>query len=349
MERFRAFGLALIWAGVLSLSLSGPLFGGDRRIRVVATLPNLGHIASTLAGDQLELTVVAAGTQDAHYVDAKPSFLVKLRKADLLLVNGLDLEIGWVPSLTQGARNARVLPGAAGYIDCSAGIEVVDVPRVLSRAEGDVHPYGNPHYLTDPLNAEIVAGTVTAALSRADPDRAALYEKRQNAFVEKLHRALFGSELVELAGGAKLARMARAGQLDSFLDGTAMGSYPLRSRLGGWMGKLSPFTTRPVITYHRDFTYFAQRFGLKVVDYIEPKPGIPPSPRHLKQIRERIQSGEAQIIITRPFVEHRSTDFLAEQTGARVITLPLEVGGAEGVDDYFALFDYVTDRLIEAL
>jgi ABC-type Zn uptake system ZnuABC Zn-binding protein ZnuA len=320
-----------------------------RAVKVVASLPNLGAIATAVGGDRIDLTVIALGVQDAHFVDPKPSFMVKVRAADLLIVNGLDLEIGWIPPLTQGARNPRVLAGGPGYVDASAGIGVVEIPASLSRAEGDVHPYGNPHYLADPLNADAVAATIAAALAKADPGGAAAYEENRRAFVARLHEAMFGRELVGLVGGAKLAREAAAGTLDAFLDGTSIGGAPLRTRVGGWMGALLPARGRPIVTYHRDWSYFAARFGLAVVDYVEPKPGIPPSARHLEELVARLERGDVRVIVTRPYVEHRSTDMLAEKTGAVVLSLPLEVGGDPLAGDYFRLFDLITARLAAAL
>jgi ABC-type Zn uptake system ZnuABC Zn-binding protein ZnuA len=315
----------------------------------VASVPNLGSIASAIGGPGARVTTIASGMQDAHFVDPKPSFIVRLRSADFLLVNGLDLEIGWIPPLTQGARTGRLLPGGSGYIDCSTGIPVVEIPATLSRAEGDVHPYGNPHYLTDPLLAETVAGTVTRAFQAADPGSASAYEERRKAFVRRLHEAIFGPRLVELAGGPKLAREAAAGNLDAFLDDTMLAGAPLRRHLGGWLGKLAPFRGAPLVTYHKDYSYFAARFGLRVVDYVEPKPGITPSARHLEELVERLRRGDVRVLVTRPFVEQRSTDLLAQKTGVEVLVLPLEVGGAPEASDYFRLFDHVTDRLVEAL
>ena len=339
----------LLLAATLSLSVSpGMLLADAGRARVVASLPNLGSIAAAVGGDRIDLTTIAIGTQDAHFVDPKPSYMVKLRGADLILINGLDLEIGWVPPLTQGARNPKILQGATGYIDCSSGIQVVEVPLTLTRAEGDVHPYGNPHYLTDPLNAEVVAGTIAEALKRADPASAQVYEESRRAFVKRLHEAIFGKDLVDLVGGAKLAREAAGGGLDPFLDGTLIAGAPLRSRLGGWLGKMQAVKGKPIITYHKDYSYFASRFGIRVVDYVEPKPGIQPSAKHLEELTERLRQGEARVIVTRPFVEHRSTDALAAKTGVQVITLPLEVGGAPETTDYFKLFDYVTDQIVQA-
>ncbi len=331
-----------------ALTPSGASHAAEKRVRVVASLPNLGSIASAIGGNRIDLTTIAVGTQDAHFVDPKPSYMVKLRNADLLLINGLDLEIGWIPPITQGARNAKILLGSPGYIDCSTGIQVVEVPSSLTRAAGDIHPYGNPHYLSDPLNAEVVAATITDALKSADPASSSAYEEGRKAFVRRLHEALFGKDLVDLAGGAKLAREAAAGTLDAFLDGTSIGGAPLRSHLGGWLGKLQGVKGRPLITYHKDYSYFAERFGIRVVDYVEPKPGIPPSAKHLEELIQGLSQGEAHLIVTRPYVEHRSTDYLAEKTGVKVITLPLEVGGAPEATDFIKLFDYVTDQLVAA-
>ena len=337
-----------VLASVLLATLPVTVRPVQAKVRVVASLPNLGSIASEIGGDRIDLSAIAVGTQDAHFVDPKPSYMLKLRNADLLLINGLDLEIGWVPPITQGARNPKILPGAPGYIDCSAGIRVVEVPSSLTRAEGDVHPYGNPHYLTDPLNAEIVAGTITDALKTADPGSAQAYEDARKAFVRRLREALFGKDLVDLAGGAKLSREAAAGTLDLFLDGTVVGGAPLRAHLGGWLGRLQPLRGKPIITYHKDYSYFAGRFGIRVVEYVEPKPGIQPSAKHLEDLVERLKQGDVHVIVTRPFVEHRSTDSLAERTGVKVITVPIEVGGAPEATDYFKLFDHVTDQLLKA-
>ena len=336
-------------AALIAFLVPHPACTAAERLRVVATLPNLGSIAAAIGGDRIELTTIAVGTQDAHFVDPKPSYMLKLRNADVLLVNGLDLEIGWVPPITQGARNARILQGSPGFVDCSAGIRVLEVPATLSRAEGDVHPYGNPHYLTDPLNAEVVAGTIADAFKRADPAGAEAYEAGRKAFVKKLYEATFGKDLLDLVGGAKLVREATAGTLDGFLDSTSLGGAPLRAHLAGWLGKLQAVKGKPVVTYHRDYSYFALRFGIRVVDYVEPKPGIPPSAKHLEELTERLKQGEASVIVTRPFVEHRSTDSLADRTGVKILTLPLEVGGAPEASDFFKLFDHVTDQIAQVL
>ena len=332
----------------LLLIVSGHALAADKA-KVVATLPNLASIASEVGGDRVEVSSIATGSQDAHFVDPKPSFMLKLRSADLLLVNGLDLEVGWVPPLTQGARNPRILPGAKDYVDCSLGVHVVEIPTgTVSRAEGDVHPYGNPHYLTDPLNAEPVANLITEALTRKSPADAALFAKRRDDFVRRLHAAVFGAELVDLVGGAKLAGLARSEDLPAFLDQTVVDGKPLTGRLGGWLGKLRPYAGTKVISYHKDWSYFAPRFGIVVVEYVEPKPGIQPSAKHLAELTERLSRGDVRMILTRPYVEHRSTDLLAGGAKIPVLTLPMEVGGHPEATDYFKLFDIVTSQIADA-
>jgi ABC-type Zn uptake system ZnuABC Zn-binding protein ZnuA len=344
----RAFLTVAILVPALAAAIV-PVEAAKARVKIVASLPNFGSIAREVGGDRVEVTTIALGVQDAHFVDPKPSYIVRLRAADLLLVNGLDLEIGWIPPLVQGARTARLMPGGASHVDCSQGIQVLEVPAVLSRSEGDIHPFGNPHYLADPLNAESVAATIAEALKRIDPEGAKGYEERRRDFTARLHNALFGPDLVGLAGGPKLAREAASGNFDALLDGTRIGGQPLRARLGGWLGAMAPYRGRPIVTYHRDYSYFAARFGLHIVAYLEPKPGIPPAPKHLEEISALLQGGAARVIVTRPFVEHRSTDLIAARTGATILTLPLEAGGAEGTDSYLALIDHVVAALAGAL
>jgi ABC-type Zn uptake system ZnuABC Zn-binding protein ZnuA len=337
---------------VLAASFGGSILLGAapaNKINVVATMPNLASIAREVGGDRVDVSAIASGLQDAHFVDPKPSFMVKLRSADLLLVNGLDLEIGWIPPLTQGARNARILPGAEDYVDCSARVGVIEVPTGnLSRAEGDVHPYGNPHYLTDPLNAEIVAAQIAEALARKDPAGAGDYERRRADFTRRLHAAIFGAELTDLVGGSKLSSLALTDALDSYLQGTVVEGKPLASRLGGWLGRLHPYVGAKVVTYHKDYSYFVRRFGLVVVEYVEPKPGIQPSAKHLAELTDRLSQGDVKVIITRPYVEHRSTDLLAEKAKIPVLSLPLEVGGDPAATDYFKLFDLLTSQIAAA-
>ncbi|MFQ5701881.1 MAG: metal ABC transporter substrate-binding protein [Acidobacteriota bacterium] len=335
-------------AVVLVSWVSGPALAA-KSIKVVATLPNLASLAEEVGGEYVKVSAIAPPYQDAHFVDPKPSFLTRLRSADLLLLNGLDLEIGWVPPLTLGSRNGRIVRGGEGYIDCSLHISPIEIPLTTSRAQGDVHPYGNPHYLTDPLNAELVARQLAETFQRELPSQAAYFQKRAAEFVGRLYRALFGPDLVDLVGGARLARLARTGQFEAYMRDTRLDGQPLAAHLGGWIGRLRPYAGTVVITYHKDYSYFSLRFGLKVVDYVEPKPGLPPTAKHLAELIDRLKQGDVKLLIRRPFNEHRSTDRLKETTHVPVITLPLETGGAKGVETYLDLYDYVTSRIASTL
>src|SRR5689334_16916839 len=243
--------ISFLTAAVLVLaSLGGSIARAEDALHVVATLPDIGKIAEAVGGDKVHVTTIASGIQDPHFVDPKPSYVVKLRDAELFLVNGLDLEIGWVPPLLDSARNGKIRVGAPGYVDCSKGIPVLEVPSgTVTRAEGDVHPFGNPHYLTDPLNGVIVAQTIADAFARARPSDAAYFDGRKKAFQNSIYEHLFGKELVDLAGGKKLDRFARAGELDEFLTDQSEGGTKLASKLGGWLGKMKPLAGAPIVFY----------------------------------------------------------------------------------------------------
>ncbi|HEX2676729.1 MAG TPA: metal ABC transporter substrate-binding protein [Polyangiales bacterium] len=321
----------------------------DGPIDVVATLSDLGDIAAAVGGDKVHVTTLASGLQDPHFVDPKPSYVVKLRDAELFLVNGLDLEIGWVPPLLDSARNGRIKVGAAGYVDCSKGIPVLEVPSgQLTRAEGDVHPYGNPHYLTDPLNGKIVAQTLADAFSRVRPNDAAYFESRKKAFQAAIDEAMFGKPLVDLVGGKKLDRLARSGELEAFLASQSEGGASLTQKLGGWYAKLKPLRGKPVVFYHRSYSYFAERFGLRTPDFVELKPGIQPGPAHLAELVTAMRRDGIGIVATHPFYDDKIAKLVADKAGARLITLPLNVGGVKGASTYLRMFDTVTTLFVNA-
>jgi len=288
---------------------------------VVATLPALGKVAEAVGGDEVRVTTIASGVQDPHFVDPRPSYMVKLRDADALLVNGLDLEVGWVPQLIEGARNGRVRAGAPGYVDCSRNVPVLELPsRQLTRAEGDVHPFGNPHYMTDPLNAKIVAETVAEALSRLRPASRGYFAGRAKSFQSSIDRAMFGAELVDMVGGNKLDRLARAGELEAFLKSAQAGA-----KLGGWLGKMASLRSAKVVFYHRSYSYFAQRFGLLAVDYVELKPGIQPGPSHLADVVANIGRERVRVVVAHPFNDHKLAEMVAQKGGATLLLLPLGI------------------------
>jgi len=322
----------------------------DNPIHVVATVPDYAWVAREIGGDRVRAEAICRGDQDAHFVRPKPSFQTKLRTADIFISTGLDLEL-WAPTLLDAAGNRNVLEGAPGYVAAWTGIELLDKPTTLSRSEGDVHVYGNPHIHTDPLNMVIVARNVLVGLEKVDPANADYYREREAALEDRLHRRLFGDELVDLLGGDTLARLARSGKLQTFLEGK---EYPrgsgstLADRLGGWLKQVEPIRGRQLIGYHKNWIYFTARFDLDMVGYVEPKPGIPPTPRHVETIMELIRDQGIEVILSANYFNPEKPKAIADRTGATVVIVPLYSEGEEGIDGYEELMDAWISRLVKA-
>jgi len=273
-------------------------------VSVVTTTEDLAAIAREVGGDRVKVESIARGDEDPHFVNAKPSYMLKLRKADLWVEVGLELEIGWAPLLVQGARNGRIQRGSPGFVDASIGVRTLEVPTVATRAEGDVHPYGNPHYWLDPANGIVIARNIAEGLKRVDPAGREAYEANLRSFAERIQ-----------------ARMAQ------------------------WQGDLAPYEGAKVVSYHRAWPYFEDRFGIRFVDELEPKPGIPPSPRHIARLTDRMKTEEIGVIVYGPYYNPKPVRELARRVGAEAVPLPLSVGGAQGVETYFDLFDHLVAQM----
>ncbi|MGR3294776.1 MAG: metal ABC transporter substrate-binding protein [Candidatus Bathyanammoxibius sp.] len=277
------------------------------KIKVVTTSTDLASIARYVGGDRVEVDSIIQGYQNPHYVDVKPSYMMKLHKADIFVKVGLDLEL-WAPVLAEGARNAKILPGGSGYVDASVGAEVLDIPQAkVTRGMGDIHIYGNPHYWLDPMNGKVIASNILAALKRVSPEDADYFEMNKEKFDRRIDEHM-----------------------------------PV------WLEKMRPYQGTEVVTYHNSWPNFMNRFGLVVVDYIEPKPGVPPSPAHIARLVGKMKADDVKIIIQEPFYETKITEFVAGKTGAELVILSPSVLGEEGADDYFSLFDSALDRLVDA-
>jgi ABC-type Zn uptake system ZnuABC Zn-binding protein ZnuA len=314
-------------------------------LRVFATTPDLGSLAQAVGGDQVTVTVMAKGREDAHFLEAKPSFIKDLSRADLYVQIGMDLEMGYAPLLLQNARNARVLPGNPGYLDVSAAITPLDVPAVpVDRSMGDVHPLGNPHYLLDPLNGLRAARLIRERLARLRPEQAAQFETRYAALRTKVGAALVGSTLAEKYDAEKLALLFEYGKLDDFL-----GQQGDTAALRGWLGMLQPFRGTKVVDDHPLWSYFARRFGLEVVGHLEPKPGIQPTTSHLTELIAQMKVARVPVILAAPYYDPRHASFVANATGATVVYLAHQVGSREGTDDYVRMVDYNVHQLAAAL
>ena len=279
------------------------------KLNVVTTTEDLAAIAREVGGDRITVESIARGYQDPHFVEAKPSFILKLQKADLLVVVGRELEIGWLPPLIQQSRNAKVQVGAAGYLDASQQARILDIPTgQVTRAMGDVHPQGNPHYWLDPENGKAIAREITDKLSELRPNDRAYFSQRQTDFANRITQA--------------------------------------EQR---WLAALQPFKGAKVVTYHRSFPNFAERFALNVVGYVEPRPGIPPSPQHTLDLINDMKRQNVKLVLVEPYFDLKTPNAIGRETGAQVLVLPPSVGGVKEVADYLSLFDYDVNLLVSAL
>ena len=299
----------LTWFAACMLSLVVPIAGAEDKLTVITTTEDLASIAREVGGDRITVESIARGYQDPHFVEAKPSFILKLQKADILVAVGRDLEIGWLPPLIQQSRNAKVQVGGSGYVDASLKARILEIPQgQITRAEGDVHPLGNPHYWLDPENGKLVAKEIADKLSQLRPGDRAFFEQRLTDFT---------------------ARVAEAEKR--------------------WESMMAPYKGTKVVTYHRSFPNFAERFGLDVIGYVEPRPGIPPSPQHTLDLINDMKRQNVKLVLVEPYFDLKTPNSIGRATGAEVLVMPPSVGGVKEVTDYFKLFDYDINLLIGAL
>jgi ABC-type Zn uptake system ZnuABC Zn-binding protein ZnuA len=328
---------------LLALAVAAP--AAAEPLRVCATLPDLGALVREVGGPDVALTVFAKPTEDPHFLDARPSFLKALSEAELLVLNGLDLEVGWLPVLVKNARNTAVQPGGPGYLDAATAITPLDVPTgAIDRSMGDIHPYGNPHYLTDPIDGLRVATAIAERIGTLRPDLQDATQQRLAAFRTQLGTKLFGAALAQTYDVAKLAQLTQLGKLDAFLA-----SQGQTDQLGGWLGAMRPHRGAKAVDEHPLWPYFADRFGLDVVGHMEPKPGIPPTTKHLQELIETMQRDQVRLILASVYYDPRHAQMLADATGARIARLANLVGGRPGTDDYLSTVDYNVRQVLEAL
>jgi len=357
MRRFSAMERKSFWVLLIcaaSLAAAGP--GGDwpvsaadgSPLRVVTTLPDYAWLAREIGGDQVTAEAIVQGDQDPHFIRPRPSYAAMLRQADLFVTTGLDLEL-WLPAVLDRAGNRRILEGGPGYVAAAAGLDLLEVPRGgLSRSEGDVHVYGNPHITTDPLNMVRIARNILAGLERVDPGRAETYRRNEQALEDRLYRRLFGDWLVDRLGGETLAGLAWSGGLFPFLEDKEFQGERLIVHLGGWLGRAEPLRGRKIISYHKSWSYLAARFGLEFAGYVEPKPGIPPTPQHVQELIELIEGRGIRVILCENFFDPDKPRVIAERTGARIVRVPVLTGGAPGTQSYEELVDLWIESLREA-
>jgi zinc/manganese transport system substrate-binding protein len=300
-----ALGIAI---ALLCMMVGSPSGRAENKLRIMTATTDLAALAQEVGGDKVDVESIARGYQDPHFVEAKPSFLLKLRKADLLIVVGLELEIGWLPPLITQSSNPNIQVSAGGYLDASRFAKILEIPTgQVTRAEGDVHPQGNPHYWLDPDNGLRVAKGIADKLSEMRPNDAAYFAGRYSAFEQHLKQA------------------------DE-----------------QWKAQMKPYAGRKIVTYHRSWPNFAEHFGLNVVGYVEPRPGIPPSPSHTVDLIGQMKRDSVKIIVVEPYFDLKTPNSVARETGGQVVVLMPSVGGEKEITDYFKLFDYDIAKLKQA-
>ena len=281
----------------------------EAQLKVVTSTTDLYDIAKAVGGDRIAATHIGEGYQDPHFIEAKPSFVLQLRNADVWAFVGLDLEIGWMPLLLDGARNPKIRPGGSGYLDASKAVPVLDTPQGrVDRSMGDVHPLGNPHYWLDPENGRRIARLFKAKFSQLDPKNEDVYERNEKAFEARLNAAE-----------------------------------------RGWQDDLAAIRGKPVVAWHTSWRYFAEYNKMNIVAFMEPKPGVPPSPAHLYEVIQAVKRTGAKALVMEPFYDRKMADLVARQTGIKVLILPPSVGGVKGVNDYVSLLKYDMDQLAAAV
>jgi zinc/manganese transport system substrate-binding protein len=278
------------------------------KLVVVATLPAFAALAQEVGADKIEVTALAKPTEDPHFVDARPSFVVKMRSADVLIEGGAELEAGWLPPLLQNARNSKIEVGQPGRVVASQGIRLLNVPANASRAEGDVHALGNPHFFTDPIIAKAIAQHIAQAFAAVDPTNAATYQANYKKF-------------------------------EATID----------TKLQEWGKAMLPFKGANVVSYHDSWPYFARRFGVTMDTFLEPKPGIPPSPSHLAEVIAKMKAQKSKAIIVEPFHNRKIAEKVASATGAKVVDFAQYPGALPNTETYVKLIDALVSRLAAAL
>src|SRR6266700_1895205 len=303
--RFGAVAVAFALLVMLGTPLPGRT---DSKLQVMTATTDLASLAEEVGGDKVSVESVARGYQDPHFVDPKPSFLLKLSKAELLIVVGLELEIGWLPPLITQSSNPRIQVGAPGYLDASRFAKILEIPTgQVTRAEGDVHPLGNPHYWLDPENGLRIAKGVQNKLSEMRSSDADYFAQRYTAFEQRLKQA------------------------DQ-----------------QWVADMKPYEGRKIVTYHRSWPNFSEHFHLVVDGYVEPRPGIPPSPQHTVELIQLMKRDGVKVIVVEPYFDLKTPNSIARETGGQVLVLMPSVGGEKEITDYFKLFDYNIAKLKQA-
>lgn len=339
------WGVAALVLAIPQVASGSPAAGAPMQDgpRVVTSLTTYASIAREIVGERGEVTAIANGAENPHFVTPRPSLILQVRRADLFVVTGLDLEL-WIPAIEDKANNPSVRPGAAGYVTAASGVELLDIPESVSRSGGDIHAFGNPHIWTSPVNAITIGANILAGLKRVAPENADYYDQRYAAWKDRILRALAGDEIVELLEADVVFNLARSRQLLDFLASQTYEGTPLSDRLGGWLKQAEPFRGGHMVCYHKEWDYFSRAFGVSCDTYIETKPGIPPTPRHVADVIELMKQRRLHVLFSTNYFDRKQVRSVAERTAATAVIVPANTLGAPDIETYEDLVDlWVTE------
>jgi len=319
----------------------------EKKINVVVTCSAYQSIAEYVGGDKVAVTHIVKGYQDPHIVRPKPSLAVELSTADVFVATGMDLEM-WAPALVNQSNNPEIRSGQKGYVSASAGMKIIETPVTVSRAEGDVHIFGNPHIHTSPLNGKVIAENIYVGLSKVAPQHADFFAQNLKKFKNEVDERTFGKELVKMLGGKVLTNLALRGKLIPFLEKKQYKGKPLIDYLGGWMKQALPLRGKKVVSYHKNWSYFSQIFGVEVVEYMEPKPGIPPTPGHVVNVINKMKELNIKVMLVANYFDVSRVRKVSDKVGAIPVIVGLAPGGQEGMNTFFDQFDIWIEGLNKA-
>jgi ABC-type Zn uptake system ZnuABC Zn-binding protein ZnuA len=326
----------------LAAMAAAPAAAAPKKVSVVTTLNVLAALARDIGGDRVTVAALAKPNQDPHTLVAKPTFKLAAKNANLFVEIGLGLDI-WGSAVTDASGNPEIQTGQKGRVVAADGVTTRELPATLSKAWGDIHPYGNPHVWLDPVNAKQIAANIAAGLTRVDPDGTAVYAANLKAFGDKIDDMLYGHALVAEYGASKLERLSRRNELIDYLK-----SKNTYDKLGGWLKRAEPLRGLKIITYHKTWVYFCERFGIEIRGEIEEKPGIPPSQDYLATLINKIKADGIKVLFIDTIYPAKDGQYIADKTGAKIVSSPIDVGGAPGTDDYVSLINTLLDRILAA-
>jgi len=337
--------VSYILVAFLAILFASPLHAQSKKLKVVTTLNYLRAVTAEVGGNHVQVVALANPKQDPHYVTPTPRMNQLCTDADLFIENGLSLDL-WGANVISASGNPNIQTGSPGHLIATINVPVKELPTEVSRSWGDIHPQGNPHIWLDPVNIKIVAANIAERLEQLDPTNTKDYQANLEAFKHRIDEAMFGGELLKALGksaGDILNRKLRNNELSEWLK-----SRNLESKLGGWMKQAEPLNGMKIMSYHKTYVYFADRFGLVIAGELEEKPGIPPPPQHRDEVVEQINREHIPLILNDNFYSREAADYIASKTSAKVVVTYVDIGSRDGLDTYEKLISYLLEQILQA-